>query len=584
MNKKVSTYILAEMAASHEGKPRLGLTIIEGAAEAKADGILLQIIDLDSYIIPADQDYAEIKECYLTWEDWSGLIDRANSLGLDVWANVYDMESARFCKNQKVKGYKLHAANLENEELVREVVKAEKEIAISAGGMEENEIDKVIQLIYSEDEKADIHLMYGLQNFPTNPEGINLNFVKRLSEKYGVHFGYQDHSEPTSDASTFLPVLFMVSGASIIEKHITHDRSLKGEDFEAALNPDEFGEFVKNIRIIDGMLNKDPNEVSADELVYRQYKSLMKVVSGTKIRAGDTFSTDNLSVMRAKKGEVDGKRIESLLGKKSEFDYEKFEPLKRGELVRTGIFITARLKSQGLPLKVIKPIEGRPMIDWMIDRLKRLNINPLVLMTSTNSQDDPLVEAAERNGIPCFRGSEDDVLVWIRDCARQYDVDLIISATADDPLKEPLLAEQLINLYLDEGYDFCEMEGVPNGCECYGLKRMAVEKACEMEASDDTEIWGPYFREAGVFKCEVISITDPRIRRPEYRVTVDTQEDFDLMTRIFNALLAQKEDFDIFDICRFLDDNPELSALNADVQQRAAPKAEFREGQSGKRA
>ena len=584
MNKRVPTYILAEMAASHEGDPRLGLSIIEGAAEAKADGILFQIIDLDSYIIPTDQDYAEIKECYLNQEDWSVLIDRANSLGLDVWINVYDMESARFCKNQKAKGYKLHAANLENEKLVREVVKAGKEIAISAGGMEEDELDKVLQLVYSVDKRADIHLMYGLQNFPTNPEGINLYFVKELSEKYGVHFGYQDHSEPTSDASTFLPVLFIASGASIIEKHITHDRSLKGEDYEAALNPDEFSEFVKNIRIIDGMLNKQPDEVSADELVYRQYKSLMKVVAKAPIKVGDTLTEDNAAVMRSRKGEIDGKRIESLLGRRASSAYRKFEPIRRSELVSTGIFITARLKSTRLPLKVIKPIKGRPMIEWMIDRLKRLNIDPVVLMTSTNPQDDPLVEAAERNGIPCFRGSEDDVLVRIRDCARQFDVELIISATADDPLKEPLLIERLINRYLDEGYDFCEMEGVPNGCECYGLKRTAVEKACEMKASDDTEIWGPYFKEAGVFKCEVISITDPRIRRPEYRVTVDTPEDFDLITRIFNALLAQKEDFDIFDICRFLDDNPELSALNADVQQRTAPKAEFREGQSGKRA
>ncbi len=128
------------------------------------------------------------------------------------------------------------------------------------------------------------------------------------------------------------------------------------------------------------------------------------------------------------------------------------------------------------------------------------------------------------------------------------------------------------------------MEGTPNGCECYALTRTAVEKACDLKASSDTEIWGPYFREAGIFKCDVIRVTDPRIRRPQYRVTVDTQEDFDLITRVFDTLLKKREDFDIYDICWLLDENPELVAINAQVQQRASPKAEFLEKDEVRRA
>jgi N,N'-diacetyllegionaminate synthase len=332
MSNKSSTYILAEMAASHEGDPAIARTIIKAAAGAEADGILFQIIDLNTYIIPSDEDYEEIKTCYMTGQEWSELIDLADSLGLEVWGNVYDLESVRLCERKKVKGYKLHSANLENEELVRAVVETSRELALSVGGMEKKEIDRILQLIYSVDKEADVHLMYGLQNFPTNPEGINLNFIKELAAEYGVAFGYQDHSEPNSAASMFLPVLAIAEGASVIEKHLTYDRSLKGEDYEAALNPDEFVEFVKNIRITDGILNKQSDEVSADELVYRQYKSLMKVVAKEPIRPGDLFTEDNLVVMRARKGEVEGNRIKSLLGKKAKSVYEKFEPLKKSEI------------------------------------------------------------------------------------------------------------------------------------------------------------------------------------------------------------------------------------------------------------
>lgn len=584
MNNKVSTYILAEIASSHEGARKTGEFIIDAAAQAKADGILFQLINLATYIVPSDEDYEDTKSFYMTQKVWAGLIDKANSLGLDVWANVYDLASAQFCQDKKIRGYKLHSANLENENLVREVVRAGKELLVSVGGMEKAEIREILNLIYSLNPKARVYLMYGLQNFPTNPEGINVNFAKELAQALHLPFGYQDHSEPESWASTYLPILFMAEGASIIEKHITHNRSLKGQDYAAALNPDEFAEFVRDIRIVDNILNKKTDEVSADELKYREYKSLMKVVAKNRIKVGEVFSEDNLTVMRAKKGEINGRALTFLLNKTAKSAYTKFEPIKRSEIFKAGIFITARLKSERLPLKVIKPILGKPMVEWMIERLKHSSVEPIVMMTSTNPQDDPLIAIAKKNNIPYFRGSEDDVLVRMRDCARQFDVDLIISCTADDPFKEPIFIEKMIERQLKTKFDFCEIEGLPNGFESYAVSRTALEKVCELKDASDTEIWGPYFREAGAFKCEVIKVTEPSILRPQYRVTVDTKEDFELVTRIFSILSREKAYFNVYDICRLLDENEHLVAINASVQQKPAPKAVFLEIDERKRA
>lgn len=312
------------MASSHGGRSQVAEFIIESAAKAKADGILLQIIDLDSYIIPSDEDYKMVKRIYLNQDVWRGLINKANSLGLDVWANVYDIESARFCKGEKIKGFKLHSSNLENEDLLKEVAKSKKEILLSIGGMEEKEIKRILKFF----KKSKICLMYGLQNFPTDPKGINLNFITALSKRLKIPFGYQDHSEPTSLASIYLPILFISRGASVIEKHITHNRNLKGLDYQAALNPDEFTEFVKEIRTVDELLSKNPRVVSKEELKYKKYKSLMKVVAKKDIKKGARFSKDNLAVMRAKKGEVEGKKLKLLLNKKAKLSYKKFEPIK----------------------------------------------------------------------------------------------------------------------------------------------------------------------------------------------------------------------------------------------------------------
>lgn len=565
---KRKTYILAEMAASYEGDPKIAEFIIVAAAKAKADGILFQMRDLETYIVPSDEAYEETKSLCLSREDWLKLIEKAISLDLDVWANVYDLESARLCKDRKVKGFKFHSSVLENEDLVREVIEFKKPLLLSIGGMEREEIEKVLKLVYSINQKAEIYLMYGLQNFPTNPEGVNLNFIKELSEDLKIPFGYQDHSEPLSSASAYMSILFVAQGAAIIEKHITHNRSLKGIDYQAALDPDEFIDFVKDIRTIDDIFNKKPGEVSPDELVYREYKTLMKVVAIKDIKAGEKFTKDNIAVMRAKKGEIKGKRLKLLLNKDAEQSYKKFEPIKRNELLKVGIFITARLKSKRLPYKVIKLISGKTMIEWLVDRLKHCNIEPIIA-TSTNPQDDPLVEIAKKNKIDYFRGSEDDVLVRIRDCARKFDIDLVISITADNPFAEPIFIEKMIERYLDTNFDFCEIEESPLGCGSYGgiyaVTKSTLEKVCEIKDSSDTEIWGSFIKDPGKFKCDVIKVKDPNILRPEYRVTVDTQEDFDLVTKIFEILLKDKEYFNIYDICSLLDKRQDLVKINTDI-------------------
>jgi N,N'-diacetyllegionaminate synthase len=320
------------MASSHGGDPKIAEFIVERVAKAGADGILFQIFDLESYIVPGDPDYGDAKKIFISQDVWRSLLKKANSSGVEAWANVYDLKSAEFAKNENVKGFKLHSSNLENEELVKSVAHSGKVIHLSVGGMTKEEIAKILKIIYSANRKAKIHLMYGLQNFPTRPEGINLNFIKNLSVKFKVPWGYQDHSEPDSEASIFLPILAVSQGASVIEKHITNSRSLKGYDYQAALNPDEFVSFVGNVRLVDNLLGKKINEVSSEELKYKQYKTLIKVVAKKDINIGENFSEDNLAVMRAKNGEVPGGVLKLLLNKKSKTSYKKNECIKGSEI------------------------------------------------------------------------------------------------------------------------------------------------------------------------------------------------------------------------------------------------------------
>ncbi|MDP6708238.1 MAG: glycosyltransferase family protein [Alphaproteobacteria bacterium] len=240
--------------------------------------------------------------------------------------------------------------------------------------------------------------------------------------------------------------------------------------------------------------------------------------------------------------------------------------------MKVATFITARLKSTRLPKKVLKPIQGRPMLSHMIERL-RLARRPqqIVLCTSTVTQDDPLAELAEAEGIALFRGHPDDVLLRLAEAARAFDVDVVASCTADCPFVDPIYLDRLVNFHIGHGYDYSNTAGLPFGAFAYALSRPAIERACALKDETDTEVWGGYFTQSGAFRTGTLAIDDPAISRPALRLTVDEAADFELVSRIFEALYQPGRVFSLEEIVALCDRQPTIAAINAAVRQKPAP-------------
>lgn len=239
--------------------------------------------------------------------------------------------------------------------------------------------------------------------------------------------------------------------------------------------------------------------------------------------------------------------------------------------MKTAIFIIARLKSTRLPKKVLKPILDRPMISHLLDRLKLAKRpDQIILCTSTVAQDDPLEEWADSQGIPCFRGHPDDVLYRKAACMERYGVDTVISCTADNPFVDPEYIDKLTDFHLEQKNDFSKVEGLPWGAFSYLLSSSAIKKACEIKALTDTEVWGGYFVETGMFRWSALQVTDPRVLWPELRLTVDTPEDFELATRLFEELQEPDRIFSLEDIVDLCLQKPELLKINAEIEQKPA--------------
>lgn len=231
-----------------------------------------------------------------------------------------------------------------------------------------------------------------------------------------------------------------------------------------------------------------------------------------------------------------------------------------------GFLITARLKSTRLPNKLLLKIFDREIIRWMIDRLKLSSeLNKIIICTSTNSQDDTLISIANEEGVDIFRGSEDDVLQRLYDASVFFKLDYIVNVTADCPLVSLEYISEIIKTYERTDADLLRCLELPHGFFSYGIKVEALKRVCEIKGSENTEVWGRYFTETGLFN--VIDLKIPlEIQRPNYRLTLDYQEDFTFFEQVFFALGPEAYKKSIYEILSLLDNHNEIVAINSNCK------------------
>ena len=237
--------------------------------------------------------------------------------------------------------------------------------------------------------------------------------------------------------------------------------------------------------------------------------------------------------------------------------------------MKTGFLITARLKSTRLPLKLLQLVENRPIFSHMLDRLKLAQrVDQIIVCTSTNPQDDPLIELAEAEGVSSFRGDEDDVVKRLADAATSFNLDYILSITADCPFSDPEYADRIVEAYLQTNADLIRALTLPHGAFSYGVKPEAFRKIVEIKDQTNTEVWGRYFTDTDLFKVYDLPIENDLHRQPGLRMTLDYPADLEFFRAVFAQLYRPGTVFTLDEILNFLRDHPEVVAINRDC---AAP-------------
>jgi spore coat polysaccharide biosynthesis protein SpsF len=235
--------------------------------------------------------------------------------------------------------------------------------------------------------------------------------------------------------------------------------------------------------------------------------------------------------------------------------------------MRIGFLITARLKSTRLKQKILLDLNGKLVLDRVIDRCKATKgVDGVVLCTSTNPQDSALYQHALKHGIEFYIGSEDDVLVRIRDAAEYYGYDAFASITADNPLFCIRAIEQVIEQYKIAPFDFGFLKSLPVGCMPYFLRTAALKVACRMKSESDTEIWGPFVRRPDFFHVADFPVENAPFDESR-RLTCDYPEDLDLLRTIYahfptNSIPSTAQAFAL------LQENPQWWKITETLRQR----------------
>lgn len=236
--------------------------------------------------------------------------------------------------------------------------------------------------------------------------------------------------------------------------------------------------------------------------------------------------------------------------------------------------IQARMNAQRLPNKPTVPLAGHTLLGWTILAAKASRlVDRIIVATTVNPDDDQIEEIAHQYGVAVFRGSEEDVLDRYLQCARHFEVDVIVRISGDSPMWCPWLSDFIVAQHLAAGVDYaanCIRDVFPLGVqsEVFTTKALAASVPLADRLSDHEHVTPALRRHYPRFS--VLSVLAPApLYRPQYRICVDDQNDLAVVRELF-ARLPHPPFMppDLLDICQELDANAELRERNALTQQK----------------
>ena len=273
MNKNV--IIIAEAGVNHNGELELAKKLIEKAAFSGADYVKFQTFKAQNIVTKSaskalyqskninDQDDSQfnmLKKLEIPFGWHKKLIEYASSFGIKFLSTGFDRESIDFLHTLELDFFKIPSGEITNKPYLKHIASKGIPIVISTGMANMKEIEEALEIFLNNGfKKQDITILHCNTEYPTPIEDVNLKAMNFIKQNFNVNVGYSDHT-----LGIEVSIAAVALGATIIEKHFTLDKNMKGPDHKASLNPDELNELVKSIRNVEKSISgngiKEPSK------------------------------------------------------------------------------------------------------------------------------------------------------------------------------------------------------------------------------------------------------------------------------------------------------------------------------------
>ncbi len=259
-------FIIAECGINHGGSVDIAADMIRKAAESGADAVKFQTYITEKRVPKESPIFDLLKDCELNSDAHHRLYEVAQKSNIEFFSTPFDTESVALLEEIGVPGYKIASFDIVNLSLMRSVGKIGKPVICSTGMADEAEVLKAKEILSSY--KIPFALLHCISAYPTKEEDANLSVIHSLQSLYSGPIGYSDHT-----LGIEVPILAVASGAKVIEKHFTLNKTAVGPDHKLSADPDELKRMVNGIRRVEVIMGDSKLGVAEPErntLVFRR--------------------------------------------------------------------------------------------------------------------------------------------------------------------------------------------------------------------------------------------------------------------------------------------------------------------------
>ena len=574
---KNQPYILIELANTHGGDLTYLHDLIRAFDSYQGSfGMKFQPLSPETLATPDFEWYKVYQDLYFTPNQWRETLELAKDTK-DIWLDLFDAYGVQILRENlpNIHGIKFQSSVLFNTELMELLSSLDLshcQLIVNIAAQEIEQIKERISYVQETLQPKEIWVEIGFQSYPTELQDSGLSKIHTLRETFTNPIVFADHLDGTSDDALYIPLLALHQGVNVIEKHVMlGDRETKYDHF-SSLTPERFALMMEKINAYQQAFTQPfINEREQNYLA----KTLMIPVAKNELNAGDLVHPhSDLFFRRSGKPGLTLPEIQAI---QKEFkvltsDKKPYDTLQTSDFRRAkiGVIVACRMKSSRLKEKAILPIGELSSVAFCLKHaLQFKHVDHVVLATSSLEQDAALEEEKFAAEVVFFQGDPEDVMARYIGACDELKLDVVVRVTADMPFIDNEICEFLLNEHFTSGADYTVGKDSAVGVNLEIFNVSVLKRIKSHFPSAELSEYMTWYFQNNPEHVKIHKVDLPEIFIRPYRLTLDYEEDLTMFNLVHNHFISQnKPDYNLRDVIAYLDQHPEIAAINGNLTLR----------------